>query len=84
MAILTDVYGHVVPPSFVASCYFCVRAMDTRDLTAYQYTQGWARNKNKGNSLTLAQREHKWACGECIDKLKHGVPVGQMGLWDNG
>lgn len=83
MTTLLDAYGRVVPPSFVASCHFCGLTIDTRDLTAYQYAVGWARNKNKGNSITLAKRQHRYACGTCIDKLQHGIPIGQMGLWDN-
>lgn len=81
--MLLDAWGKVVPPSFVASCHFCGLTMDTRDTNAYQRTSGWARNKNRGNSITLSKREHVWACGECIGKLAKGIPVGQMGLWDN-
>lgn len=83
MTTLIDAHGHVVPPSFIAACHFCGCTMDTRDNTAYQFTTGWARNKNRGNSITLSKRQHRWACRECVDKLQHGIPIGQMGLWDN-
>ena len=70
-----------VPASMVAVCCYCAAQIDTRDSRHYQRIKGWALNRNKGNSVTLGQRSAIWACHECIDKLKHGVPTGQQSLF---
>jgi hypothetical protein len=72
-----------VPPAHLTACYYCGTTLDTRDITVYQFLSGWARNKNQGNSVTLGKREYKYACGECIDRLRHNISIGQQGLWDN-
>lgn len=70
-----------VPKAYVATCVYCAIQLDTREPRVYQGITGWALNKNQGNSVTLGKRSHQWACNECIDKLKHHVPIGQQSLF---
>jgi hypothetical protein len=39
------------------------------------------RRAGGANTITIPLRQDHYACAECIDKLKHGIPVGQMRLF---
>ena len=69
------------PIRYLATCTFCAAQLDTRDVRHYQRMVGWALNRNRGNSVTLGVRRARWACHECIGKLKNGIPVGQQSLF---
>lgn len=69
------------PLRYLQTCAFCAAQIDCRDPRHYQRIKGWALNRNHGNSITLGERSSTWACNECIDKLKKGIPVGQMSLF---
>ena len=68
------------PQRFIATCVYCAAMIDTRDPHNYQRMKGWAHNRNRNNSPTLAEKFNLWACGECIGKLQKGISIGQMSL----
>lgn len=74
----------IVPPANVASCYYCHENMDTRDYGIFQFVSGWVENRVRGgaNAIAIPQRAHRFACSTCIDRLRKGIPTGQMRMWD--
>lgn len=77
-----------IPPSMLVACVFCADRLHTNRRGTWQrVVSGWvpvdrySGNKRGTNSLTLPKLEHVYACDQCIDKLKAGVPLGQMSLF---
>ena len=71
------------PLSMQAKCFHCNDSIDTRQ--AYQYVKGWTKVRRKGsgiNTLALLERTDRYACPACIDKLKKGLGINQMALFD--
>lgn len=75
-----------VPLSRVRTCSYCSVQVDSNATGVYQLAIGWLANRKQGgaNTIAIPNRVDRYACSECIDKLKHGIPVGQMHLfgWD--
>lgn len=77
-----------IPPSMLTTCVFCADRLHTNQRGTWQRViAGWvpvhrySGNQRGTNSLTLAKLEHVYACEDCIDKLKKGIPLGQMSLF---
>lgn len=72
-----------VPLSRIRLCVFCSCQLDSNAVGVYQLATGWLANRKQGgaNTISLPHRQDKYACAECVDKLKHGIPVGQMRLF---
>lgn len=71
-----------VPLRFRRTCTFCACQVDSRHPMTYVLVHGWKRIGNNGNSVTLAKLDDHWSCGECVDKLRKGIPVGQRSLFE--
>lgn len=75
-----------IPPSRLTHCTYCATDLDTTARGTWQYAHGWlpvnryTGNKSGTNSLTLPKRDHQFACDECMHKLKHGIPTGQLSM----
>lgn len=74
-----------IPLSRVRNCTYCNDSLDSNGIGVFQLGHGWLENRRKGgaNTIALPIREDKYACHECIDRLRQGIPVGQMHLFDN-
>jgi hypothetical protein len=75
-----------VPLANRAVCELCGCALDTRAFGIFQWVQGWIEQRRTGgaNAIALPERAHRFACAICIDRLRHGIPVGQMSIYDAG
>lgn len=73
-----------IPPAHLANCAYCGDDIDTRGFGFFQFVSGWIEQRNKGgaNAIALPKRKHSFACGICIDRLRHGVPPLQMSIFD--
>lgn len=70
-----------IPPSRLVSCAYCAARLDSNGPGTFQRACGWVRVRGKGiNALHLPQRIHRFACAECIDKLKRGISIGQLSI----
>ena len=70
-----------IPPSRLVSCTYCAERLDSNAPGTFQRACGWVRVRGKGiNALHLSVRQHRFACAECIDKLKHKIAIGQLSL----
>lgn len=76
--------GSGVPLRFQASCFHCHEYVDIRQEGVYQYVHGWVKARRKGgtNTIALQERTDRYACVNCIDKLKKGLGINQMALFD--
>ena len=72
-----------VPLSRQRLCTYCQCRVDSNAAGVYQLATGWLMNRRQGgtNAIALPVRQDHYACHECVDKLKHGIPVGQMQLF---
>jgi hypothetical protein len=79
--------GLDIPVSRRATCVYCGAFVDTNGPNVYRRTVGWlpigrfVHNRQGSNSLTLRQGLDKYACRECIDRLKHDINPGQGSLF---
>lgn len=78
-----------IPPSRLVSCVYCAERLDSNAVGTYQRAKGWVRVKRSGtnqgvNALAMKELLHIFACSACIDKLKRGIPLGQMSLFKLG
>lgn len=71
-----------VPVRYRRTCTYCGSQVDSRHAHTYVMAHGWKRIGNNGNSITLAKLSDEWSCGDCIDKLRHGIPVGQLSIFE--
>jgi hypothetical protein len=75
-----------IPPSRRVNCQFCHQVIDSNASGTWQVVKGWcpikryAGNKKGTNSVSLVHWLFVFACGECISKLKAGLPAGQQEL----
>lgn len=70
-----------IPPSRLVACSYCACRLDSNGPGTFQRASGWVRVRGKGiNALHLPVRQHRYACAECIDKLKRGIAIGQLSL----
>lgn len=75
-----------LPAGKYAPCFYCNAMIETMGNRTYQFGSGWfpRRKAAKGShSATSVTYEYKFACWECIDKVKNGIPIGQMKLWES-
>lgn len=72
-----------IPLSRRRNCSFCQCMIDSNGVGTYQLVTGWSPNRKQGgtNAVSLPHRHDEYACPECIDKLRHGIPVGQLTLF---
>jgi hypothetical protein len=63
-------------------CEFCGLPVDPLVPGCFQWTSGWVevRAEGGGHGVTLPQRAPRWACGVCIDLIRHGMSPGQTSL----
>jgi hypothetical protein len=75
--------GMGIPLSRRATCVYCSIFIDTNANGVFQFASGWLENRRKGgaNTIALPNRRPRFACRECIDRLRHGIPVGQGTLF---
>lgn len=78
--------GVPIPLSRRRLCAFCLVTLDSNGTGIFQRASGWLENRKRGgaNTIALPIRLDVYACNECIDKLRHNIPVGQMQLFENG
>ena len=72
-----------IPLSRLRTCAYCSCQLDSTAVGVYQRASGWLPNRKQGGANTIAMpiRADAYACAECISKLQHGIPVGQMQLF---
>lgn len=75
--------GTGIPVSRRGTCAYCAILVDTAAVGTFQLCTGWVENRRKGggNTVALPTRHLKWACGICIDKLRHGISPDQASLF---
>lgn len=73
-----------VPLSRRRNCTFCSVTVDSNGIGTFQLADGWLENRRKGgaNTIAIVHRRDVYACHECIDRMRHGIPAGQMHLFD--
>lgn len=73
-----------IPLSRRRTCSHCGTLVDSNGVGVFHLATGWIENRKKGGTNTIALPIHhdKYACHDCIDRLRHGIPVGQMMLFD--
>lgn len=76
--------GVPIPLSRRRLCTYCLCTIDSNGTGVFQRASGWLENRNRGgaNTIALPIRLDAYACSECIDKLRHDIPVGQSRLFD--
>lgn len=72
-----------IPRSRRVHCHHCGEVIDRNGRDVYQRAEGWTRNRKQGghNALALEFRHSAWSCAQCIDRLRHGIPIGQTKLF---
>lgn len=56
--------------------------VDSNAESTYQFVHSWVRKRKQGvHGLTLPIWRDQFACSDCIDLLRKGIPVGQMKLF---
>lgn len=76
--------GIAIPLSRRRLCTYCAVTVDSNGTGVFQLAHGWLENRKRGGANTIAVpiRDDTYACNECIDKLRHGIPVGQSRLFN--
>lgn len=65
-----------------AECSFCATTLRARSPGVFNHVSGWARQRERGtNALSLQQRSDRYACGDCIAKLRQDVSIDQGTLF---
>ena len=77
-----------IPQRYVVTCTYCASQIDSRAPTTYHRGTAWFKNQKAGkaggaNAAALIKRSNEFACTFCIHKIMDGIPLGQMGLWDD-
>lgn len=72
-----------IPLSRLRNCVYCQCQVDSNAIGIFQLATGWLMNRRSGgaNTIAMPKRQDFYACAECIDKLRHGIPVGQQSLF---
>jgi hypothetical protein len=71
-----------IPSSRRRGCVFCSAIVDSNAQGVYELVEGWAMNRKQGtNAIALKKSKNLYACSFCIDKLRQGIPIGQMTLF---
>jgi hypothetical protein len=65
-------------------CARCTRPIESTSLGVFQTVSGLVENRAAGgpNTVALIERRPEWTCGECVDRLRHGISPEQTTLWD--
>ena len=73
-----------IPLSRRRVCCYCLCTIDSNGTGVFQLAHGWLENRKRGgaNAIAIPIREDTYACAECIDKLRHKIPVGQARLFE--
>lgn len=79
--------GMNVPPSRIANCKGCGKYVDTESFGTWQLATGWVPCKRRGkaqgiNQLIHADRHYEFRCEPCFERLKAGIPDGQLTIFD--
>lgn len=74
-----------VPLSRRRLCCYCATQLDSRGAGVHKLMKGWvaAHERKRGsssNSLTFGKDLDTYICADCYDKLRQGIPVGQLSL----
>jgi RNase P subunit RPR2 len=74
-----------IPLSRRRTCQHCATIIDSTGMGVHKLVQGWvpAYERKRGhssNSVALSKDLNKYICETCYDKLKKGIPPGQMSL----
>jgi hypothetical protein len=74
-----------IAPANLTQCYFCQDSLDATANGIFQWVSGWVEQRAQGgsNAIALPKRENRYACNYCIARLRRGIPIGQMHLFDN-
>ena len=75
--------GIPIPLSRRRLCTYCLATIDSNGTGTFQLAHGWLENRKRGGANTIAVpiRDDIYACGECIDKLRHNISPGQARLF---
>lgn len=84
---LMIINGKHIPPSRVTTCSGCGCYVDTEGFGTWQLSTGWVPCKRRGksqaiNQLIHADRHFTFRCEDCFERLKAGIPDGQMTIFD--
>lgn len=73
-----------IPASRRAACFHCQSPLDINSPGTYTLTVGWTRQRAQGgtNQVTLAEHMRVWCCRDCIDRLRAGVGIDQLAMFD--
>lgn len=76
--------GVPIPLSRRRNCTYCLCVIDSNGTGTFQLAHGWIEHRKRGGANTIAVpiRDDTYACGECIDKLRHGISTGQARLFE--
>lgn len=63
-------------------CELCDEPIVADRPGTYQYASGWLPTRAAGgaNTIACAEREPRYACSVCIDRLRHGISPTQGSL----
>lgn len=66
----------------MTACVYCGRSVIPTATGTFQKVVGWVENRDAGgaNTVALMTRYSEYACGECIDKMRHGIAPTQGSL----
>lgn len=75
--------GMGIPVSRRATCIYCAIFIDTNANGTFQLATGWCEIRKRGgtNTIALPKRHARFACNECIDRLRHGISPDQGALF---
>ena len=79
----TETHGLGIPASRRAVCVYCSELVDTAADHTFQLAYGWVENRRGGGAHAIAkiERKGKYACHECINKLRKGISPDQGALF---
>lgn len=76
--------GTGIPVSRRATCVYCGLIIDCNANGTFQLSTGWCEIRRRGgsNAIALPIRHPRFACHECIDRLRHGISPDQQSLFN--
>lgn len=78
--------GIPIPASRRAFCTYCGLLVDSAAVGVWQRATGWVENRRQGgsNAIALPNKDTVYACGICIDRLRHNISPDQRTLFESG
>lgn len=78
--------GVPIPLAHRRTCDHCAIIVDSRSPYVRRLIEAWipcAKAKGKAGYTYLIKREiDRYLCGDCYDRMKHGIPLGQHRLFE--